>query len=99
MENKENEVVWAEILGFIWSCGFNPVDKLDLVTRVATKGDFKAAMEGLTIVEQCESVKEEQMLLEAIFNVRTAIESNKDDALGQLYEPMLQALLKLERAQ
>lgn len=99
LDNKESEEVWAEILGFIWSCGFNPVDKLDLVTRVATKGDFKAAMEGLTIVEQCESVEEEQMLLEAIFNVRTAIEINKDDALGQLYEPMLQALLKLERAQ
>ena len=99
LENKESESVWADVLGFIWSCGFNPVGKLDLVTRVATKGDFRAAMEGLTIVEQCEEVEEEQVLLEAIFNVRNAIENNSDDTLAQLYEPMLQALLKLERAQ
>lgn len=99
LQEEVNKEIYADILGFIWSCGFDPMNKLDLVTSVATSGDFRAAIEGLTIVEQCESVEEEQVLLEAIFNVRSAIENNKDETLGQLYKPMLEALLKLERAQ
>lgn len=99
LEVKGNESIGADILSFIWSCGFNPFGKLDLITRIATKGDFRAAMEGLTIVEECESVEEEQVLLEAILNVRNAIENNSNESLSKLYEPMLEALLKLERAQ
>ena len=66
---------------------------------VATSGDFRVAMEGLTIVEQCESIDEEHVLLEAILNVRNAIETCLDDSLMAMYEPMLGALQRLERAQ
>ena len=99
LESGECENIEADILGFIWSAGFDPSNKLDLVTRIATKGDFRAAMEGLTIIEQCETIEEEHVLLEAILNVRSAIDSCKDDSLKALYEPMLAALIKLERAQ
>ena len=99
LEEGECESIGAEILGFLWSAGFDPSNKLDLITRIATKGDFRAAMEGLTIVEQCETIEEEHVLLEAILNVRSAIEGCQDDSLKALYEPMLDALLKLERAQ
>ena len=89
----------ADILGFIWSAGFDPSNKLDLITRIATNGDFRAAMEGLTIIEQCESIDEEHVLLEAILNVRGAIENCEDESLKAIYEPMLVSLQRLERAQ
>lgn len=99
LELGDCENIEADILGFIWSAGFDPSNKLDLVTRIATKGDFRAAMEGLTIIEQCETLEEEHVLLEAILNVRSAIDSCKYDSLINLYNPMLSALQRLERAQ
>jgi hypothetical protein len=99
LESGECENIEADILGFIWSAGFDPSNKLDLITRVATSGDFITAMEGLTIVEQCETIEEEHVLLEAILNVRSAIDSCEDERLKELYDLMLNALLKLERAQ
>ena len=99
LENTESSSIHADILGFIWSAGFDASNKLDLVTRVATTGDFRAAMEGLTIIEQCESIEEDHVLLDAILNVRTAIENTDDESVKALYEPMLAFLLKLERNQ
>ena len=99
LEDKECENIVADVLGFIWNAGFDPSNKIDLITSVATKGDFSAAMEGLTIIEQCESIEEEQVLLEAILNVRNAIEITEDESLKALYEPMLASLLRLERSQ
>ncbi len=99
LENPESLSIQANILGFIWSAGFDASNKLDLVTRVATIGDYRAAMDGLTIIEQCESIEEEHVLLDAILNVRTAIESTEDQSIKALYESMLASLLELERNQ
>ena len=99
LENSESKSIHADLLGFVSSAGFLVEGKVDLVVRIATTGDFRAAMEGLTIVEQCEVIEDELVLLDAILTVRTAIENNKDVALTSLYQPMLDALLKLERAQ
>lgn len=97
LENSESEAIQADILGFIWSSGFDSSEKLDLISRIATNGDFRAAMEGLTIIEQCEGVENEQVLLEATLNLRTAIDSCDDDALRAMYQPMLEALLLLDK--
>ena len=99
LEDVECESIVADVLGFIWSAGFDPSNKIDLITSVATNGDYRSAMEGLTIIEQCETIEEEHVLLEAILNVRNALENSKDESLNALYEPMLSALLRLERAQ
>ena len=99
LEIGDCSAISADILGFIWSAGFDPSNKLDLITRIATNGDFRAAMEGLTIIEQCESIDEEHVLLEAILNVRGAIENCEDESLKAMYEPMLASLQRLERAQ
>ncbi len=53
-------------------------------------------MEGLTIIEQCETIEEEHVLLAAILNVRGAIDGCSDESLKNLYEPMLAELQKLE---
>jgi len=99
LESSDSKSIHSDLLGFIWSAGFLVEAKVDLVARIATAGDFRAAMEGLTIIEQCESVEDELVLLDAILTVRTVVESNKDESLTALYKPMLEALLKLERAQ
>ena len=99
LESGDCENIEADILGFIWSAGFDPANKLDLITRIATKGDFRAALEALTIIEQCEIIEEEHVLLEAILNIRSAIDTCEDESLKAIYEPMLAALIKLERAQ
>ena len=99
LESGDCSAISTDILGFIWSSGFDPSNKLDLITRIATNGDFRAAMEGLTIIEQCESIDEEHVLLEAILNVRGAIENCEDESLKAMYEPMLASLQRLERAQ
>ena len=97
LENAESEVIHADILGFIWSSGFDPSEKLDVISRIATNGDYRAAMEGLTIIELCEGVENEQILLEATLNLRTAIDACKDDTLKAMYQPMLEALLLLDK--
>ncbi|MBM72336.1 MAG: hypothetical protein CL847_06095 [Crocinitomicaceae bacterium] len=99
LESGDCENIEADILGFIWSAGFDPANKLDLITRIATKGDFRAALEALTIIEQCEIIEEEHVLLEAILNIRSAIDTCEDESWKAIYEPMLAALIKLERAQ
>ena len=99
LESSGSKSIHSDLLRFIWSAGFLVEDKVDLVVRIATAGDFRAAMEGLTIVEQFESVEDELILLDAIMTVRTAVENNKDESLIALYKPMLEALLTLERAQ
>ena len=97
LENAESEVIHADILGFIWSSGFDPSEKLDVISRIATNGDYRSAMEGLTIIELCEGVENEQILLEATLNLRTAIAACEDDTLKAMYHPMLKALLLLDK--
>ena len=99
LERGDCSEIGADILGFIWSAGFDPSNKLDLITRIATNGDFRSAMEGLSIIELCESIDEEHVLLESILNVRSAIENCEDKSLKSMYEPMLASLQRLERAQ
>ena len=99
LESGDCENIESDILGFIWSAGFDPSNKLDLITRIATKGDFRAALEALTIIEQCEIIEEEHVLLEAILNIRSAIDTCENESRKAIYEPMLAALIKLERAQ
>jgi hypothetical protein len=95
LESGVSMSIHADILGFIWSAGFDPSHRIDLIVQVATSGDFRTALEGLTIVEECEGVEDEGVILEAILNVRAAIEGNKDESLMPLYTPMIQALEKL----
>ena len=62
-------------------------------------GDFRAAMEGLTIVEHCDTIENEQALLDSIFSLRSALNSKEKSDCHSLYEPMLKKLEHLERTQ
>ena len=90
----------ADIIGFLWSCGFQTEDDLRVVMACAVDGDFRCAMEALTWIEELEQVLDEQVLLDALLAVRGAVEDTpKDDPRSALYASMLQALQRLERAQ
>ena len=99
LNNQEKKDIHADILGFIWSAGFVPSESVDIIVRCATSGDYTAAIEGLTLVEQCELVENEQILLEAILTVRNALECKEKSDVHSLYKPMLEALIYLERNQ
>ncbi len=90
----------ADIISFLWSCGFQMEDDLRLVVTCAVEGDFRCTVEALTWIEELEQVLDEQALLDALLAVRGAIEdSTNDDARLELFKSMLQALQRLERAQ
>ena len=89
----------ADIIGFLWSCGFQTEDDLRVVIACAVEGDFRCAMEALTWIEELGQVLDEQVLLEALLAVRGTLEEMpKDDARLALFESMLHALQRLERA-
>lgn len=90
----------ADIIGFLWSCGFQSEDDLRAVVECAVEGDFRCAMEALTWVEELERVLDEQALLDALLSVRGALEETpKDDPRIALFESMHASLQRLERAQ
>ena len=99
LQNNEYKEVHADLLGFIWSAGFVPSERIDVIIRAATSGGFTAAIEGLTLVEQIELVENEHLLLESILTVRNAIDDKSKSQAHSLYAPILQALEHLERNQ
>jgi len=99
LNNQDKKDIHADVLGFIWSAGFVPEESIDLIVRCATSGDYRAAIEGLTLVEQFDLVENEQILLEAILTIRNALDSKEKSEVHSLYKPMLEALINLERNQ
>jgi hypothetical protein len=89
----------ADIIGFMWSCGFLPERALVRVVECAVSGDFRAAIEGLTWVDQVEDVENEHGLLEAILTARGGLADASKSEVHSLIEPLIESLEKLERAQ
>ena len=46
LEDPHFEDIRADLLGFLWSCGFECPGNLSVVAEHACAGDFRAAMEG-----------------------------------------------------
>lgn len=100
LDDPEFKDQQADIIGFLWSCGFQTEDDLRAVVECAVEGDFRCAMEALTWVEELERVLDEQALLDALLSVRGALEETpKDDPRFALFESMHSSLQRLERAQ
>lgn len=88
-----------DIISFMWNCGFLPEESLLRVVTCAVDGDFRCALEGLTWIEELESVHDENPLLDAILLVRSALEESDGEEKKELLQAILQALLKLESQQ
>ena len=64
-----------DVLSFLWNCGFTCDGRLARVAEVACEGDFQQAFEGVTLMEQVETVVDEKDLLEAQVIVGEALQS------------------------
>lgn len=97
LEDPEFSSVHADIIGFLWSCGFQSENHLRCVVNCAAEGDFRCAMEALTWIEELERVSDEQALWDALLVVRGVVEEGREDGTQPLFEAMHQALSALER--
>jgi len=78
----------SDVLSFLWNCGFTCDGRLARIAEVACEGDFQQAFEGVTLMEQVETVVDEKDLLEAQVLVGEALEfENKSDI-----HPFLEAM-------
>lgn len=87
--------VRADILGFLWSCGFTCDGQLALIAEVACEGDFRQAMEGATLIEQVESVANEKDVLEAQVVVAEALQDEDKTQILPFVQAMAQHLSML----
>jgi hypothetical protein len=78
----------AEVLGFLWSCGFTCEGRLAAVTEAACEGDFHQALEGVTLIEQVETITHEKDVLEAMVIASEALK----DAEKETIRPFVQAM-------
>ena len=99
LEEPEFESLRADIIRFLWSCGFQSEDDLRAVVSNAVDGDFACAMEALTWVEELERADDENILLDSILLVRGALDEEPGDERKPLFQAMLSALQGLERDQ
>ena len=49
-----------DVLSFLWNCGLTRDGRLARVAEVACEGDFQQAFEGVTLMEQVETVVDEK---------------------------------------
>ena len=96
--NPSLKHIKADILGFLWSCGFTCEGNLSRVAGVACEGDFQQAFEGATLIELSETVVDEKDLLEAQVVVGEAIQSEDKSNIRPLLEAMRNHLASLHKA-
>ena len=96
LEDPHFEDIRADLLGFLWSCGFECPGNLSVVAEHACAGDFRAAMEGSTLIEQIESVGDEQDLMDAMVVVREAANNPELEAIRPFIQAMHSHLSGLE---
>jgi hypothetical protein len=99
LEDPEFAKVHADIIGFLWSCGFQSENHLRSVVHCAGEGDFRCAMEALTWIEELESVNDENALWDVLLLIRGIIEEGREDGTHPLFEAMHKALSALEKQQ
>lgn len=99
LEDPEFAEIHADIIGFLWSCGFQSENHLRAVVNCAAEGDFRCAMEALTWVEELESVNDENALWDALLIMKGVTEEGRTDGTQPLFEAMHAALSALERRQ
>lgn len=99
LEDPEFESIQADVVCFLWSCGFQSENELRSVIRCAVEGDFRCAMEALTWLEELEVILDENALLDAILMVRGVLEAGESGTSEPLHQAILTTLLGHERNQ
>ena len=79
LEEEEYKSIQGDIMFFSWNAGFQPVDSVDLIARVALEGDYMTGVEGLTLLESMAGPLDEESLTEALIYVRAFMLKYKDE--------------------
>lgn len=98
LEDAHFEDIRADILGFLWSCGFVCDGHLAVVAEHACEGDFRAAMEGATLIEQVESIADEQDAMDALVVIKEAMTDSEKKEIAPFLDAMRQHLTMLSDA-
>lgn len=86
LRDPEFAHISADILGFLWSCGFTCDGQLAFITEVACEGDYFQALEGSTLIEQVETATDEKDVLEALVVVGEALSDTSKSTIQPFAE-------------
>ncbi len=88
--------IQGDILFFIWHSGFQPVDHIHLVCKIAVDGDFMTAFEALTLIESLGGPVNDDSLMEGLMIVRGFLADNKEHPHRELIFNIFQVLTTFE---
>lgn len=88
--------IQSDILFFIWHSGFQPVDHIHLICKIAVAGDFMTAFEALTLIESLGGPVDDDSLMEGLMVVRGFLSDNKDHPHRELIFNLFQVLTTFE---
>ncbi|MDG1158728.1 MAG: hypothetical protein P8N19_04490 [Flavobacteriales bacterium] len=100
LEDERFVTLREQILSYIWHSGFQAVDAVAIMAKIAVNGSYMEAFEALTVVEQMTDEIQEAFLLEALIELRAGIsEMDDSDARYPILVGMLQYLTDTEDQQ
>ena len=89
---EEFNTIQGEILSFIWNSGFEPIDHIHTISKVAINGDYMTALEALTLAENIEGVFQEELVLESTVEIRNHLNDHPKDEKNSLLISLLGVL-------
>lgn len=79
LEMEEFASIQENILSFTWHAGFQPVESVDLITRVAVEGDYMTGVEGMTLLDSMPGPLDEESLMQALILIRQYLLDYKEE--------------------
>ena len=95
LDSEEFDLIKADILSFIWNSGFQPLDHIHDITRIAVNGDYLCALEALTLIENLDGLFQEEFVLESTVEIRNYLNEKPDEDKKPLLVSLLQIIEKL----
>ncbi|MFM1930801.1 MAG: hypothetical protein RL226_104, partial [Bacteroidota bacterium] len=96
LKSDENTAIQGDLLYFLWHSGFQPVDDLHTVAKIAIEGEFMTAFEALTLIESIGGPVNESSLMDALMVVRDWLSANKEHPNREVVFSIFQALSVFE---
>lgn len=89
----------ARIISFMWSSGIQPVEYMDVITKIAIEGNFEETFECITLLENIEELIPEEQLLESLTALREYLNENKAGDRTKMLVDFERLLSQHERTQ
>lgn len=96
LSNKKYDAVKADILSFIWSSGFQPVERIQEIVEAGLSGGYMLAFESLTLLDTLDGPFQEHDLLEAQLVTKEFLVANPDDEKFEMVSSILEKLRQMD---